>query len=443
MTMPMMTRAHYRRELVAWAFLPVLMGVVEGGMISVIAKNAFEGRVNNAWLNFAVAVLAGAPAFANITSFLWAALANGRDKVRFMVALKIATAVMIVMIALLPLNALGLVLLTLLVIGTRACWAGVVTIRSTVWRANYPRNARANMAGKLATIQAFVIAGTGWFVAEMMTLDENSFRIIYPVAAIIGTVGALVYRGLRVRGQRALLRAERRDGSSLAMVNPWQLVRVLRDDRDYRSFMICMFIFGTGNMMITAPLVIMLRDVFEMSYRGGMLISGVIPIALMPLSIPIWSKLLDRMHVIRFRAIHSWTFVAAALAMLLAGLLVEPMLLWVAAVLKGFAFGGGVLAWNLGHHDFAPAHKASQYMGVHVTLTGLRGFLAPVLAVGLYELFNRAFYENAGSWVFAICLALNVIGAVGFMKMHRRMVARREKVDFGEDGPPVQPPAAG
>jgi hypothetical protein len=408
----------------------------------VIAKNAFEGHVADKPLNFAVAVLAGAPAFANITSFLWAALVHGRDKVRFIFWLKVATALMVATIALVPINAIGLLMLTLCVIGTRSCWAGVVTIRSTVWRANYPRNARANMAGKLATIQAFVIAGTGLLVAEAMTLEEDSFRVLYPLAAVIGIVGAWIYRGLRVRGNRALLKAERAGSTKRALINPWAMVRILKEDRAYRGFMMCMFIFGTGNMMITAPLVIMLRDVFEMGYRGGMLISGVIPIALMPLSIPIWSKLLDRVHVIRFRAIHSWSFVAAALAMLLAAVLIEPTFLWIAAVLKGFAFGGGVLAWNLGHHDFAPAHRASQYMGIHVTLTGMRGFIAPILAVGIYEIIER-YHPGHGGWVFAVCLALNLIGTIGFMSMHKRMVARTQKMDFGDTGPPVQPPAAG
>lgn len=440
--MPRLSRGHYRRELTAWAFLPVMMGVVEGGMVGVIAKNAFEGRVEPHLLNFAVAALAGAPAFANITSFLWAALSHGRDKIRFLFGLKVATAILVALIALVPRDPVGLIILTGAVIGTRSCWAGVVTIRSTVWRANYPRNARANMAGKLATLQAILIALTGFGVAEAMEWDENAFRFLYPLAGLVGVIGALIYRKLRVRGHRALIKAEVAGSTKRALVNPLSMLRVLREDRDYRSFMICMFIFGTGNMMITAPLVIMLREVFNKGYREGMLISHVIPIIIMPLAIPMWSRLLDRTHVLRFRAIHSWMFVMAAATMLFAATTRQPEWLWLSAVFQGFAFGGGVLAWNLGHHDFAPAHKASQYMGVHVTLTGTRGLIAPMLAVGLYEWLNRR-QEGAGNWVFAFCLALNLSGAIGFGLLHRRMLARKRRIDFGDSGPPVQPPAAG
>lgn len=443
--MPRLSRAHYRKELASSAFLPVMMAVVEGGIVSVIAKNAFQGRVPDATLNFTVAVLAGAPAFSNITSFLWAHLANGRDKIRFLTWMHLATALLVLLIAFVPLNWGGLLVLTACVVGARMCWAGVVTIRSTIWRANYPRSARANMAGKLTMIQSLIIAAVGWGLAEAMTHDERAFRLVYPVAAVAGLIGAMIYNTLRMRGHRAMVLAERAtyNGSPGGLLfSPIQLVQVLRDDRNFRHYMMCMFVFGTGNMMITAPLVIMLRDVFEMEYRGGMLISGVVPILLMPLSIPIWSRLLDNVHIIRFRAIHSWAFVSAAAAMLFATVTHQPQYLWLSAILQGAAFGGGMLAWNLGHHDFAPAHKASQYMGVHVTLTGLRGIIAPILAVGLYQALGKI-SEGAGAWVFSVCLALNLTGAVGFNVLYRQMAGRAQKMDVSDPGPPVQPPAAG
>ena len=82
-----------------------------------------------------------------------------------------------------------------------------------------------------------------------------------------------------------------------------------------------------------------------------------------------------------------------------------------------------MLAGNLEHHDFAPLADASRYMGVHVTLTGARGLLAPLLAVGLYELLNGV-SDGAGAWVFGVCMALTATGALGFGFMHRAMTAR-------------------
>lgn len=440
--MPQLSRGHYRRELTVSALLPVMMGVVEGTVVGVMVRNAFDGSVPDKGLNFAVAVLAGAPAFANVTSFIWSAIGHGQHKIRVLVALKIAAAILIALVAVAPRSPAGLLLLTASVVGARACWAGVVTIRSTVWRANYPRNARAKMAGKFATVQSLLLAATGYLLAEAMSWHEEAFRLLYPLAAAFGIAGAMVYRKMRVRGHRALLIAERRESGSRSLVSPLQLWRILRDDRNYRHYMACMFLFGTGNMMTAAPLVIMLREVFDMGYRRGMLVSSVIPIALTPLTIPIWSRLLDNVHIIKFRAIHSWAFVCAATTMLVAVVSEQWQWFILSASLQGVAFGGGMLAWNLGHHDFAPAHKASQYMGVHVTLTGMRGMLAPLLAVGLYEWLNTL-EPGAGAWVFAFCVLLNMSGAIGFGLMHKRMVGPGHKADLSDAGPPLQPPAAG
>jgi MFS family permease len=436
-----MLRGSYARELAAWCFLPLMLGVVEGGVTGVLAKTFFAGAVDGYRLNFAVAVLAGAPALANIVSFLWAALSHGRDKIRMLTGLQAAAATCALLIALMPRNELGLWVLMFGAVGTRMCWSGVVTIRSTVWRTNYPRHVRARFAGRLAAVQALVMTLAGLAVGAAMRANEEAFRVLYPIAAVGGFAGTWIYSGLRVRGHRALLRAERSDRHHPgSRVNPLRLRQVLQADVRFRRYMTCMFVFGTGNLMVTAPLVIMLKDRFALDPLSAVLIASAVPTLLMPVSIPLWSRLLDRVHVIQFRAVHSWAFVAST-AMLLAGAVSRHVeLLWAGAALKGIAFGGGVLGWNLGHHDFAPVQRAGQYMGVHVTLTGIRGLLAPLIAVGLYETLERL-HPGSGAWTLAACLGLNVTGAVWFVLMRRTLRGQGGEAEF-EDGPPLQPPAA-
>ncbi len=436
-----MLRANYSRELTAWFFLPFMLGAVEGGVTGVLAKTFFAGAVHPYRLNLAVAVLAGAPAFANIVSFLWAGLSHGRHKIAMLVTLQAAASACVGLIALAPRSEMGLWLLIFGAAGTRVCWSGVVTLRSTVWRANYPRHARARLAGKLATVQALVMTVAGLGIGAAMTANVQSFRWLYPAAAVCGFVGAWLYSGVRLRGHRALMRAENGELEGLSWANPLEMRRVLLGDARFRRYMTCMFVFGSGNLMVMAPLVIMLKDRFDLDALVSVLIATSIPTLLMPVSIPIWSRLLDRVHVIRFRAIHSWSFVASTGTFLFGAVTGHLWLLWIGAALKGLAFGGGVLGWNLGHHDFAPAERASQYMGVHVTLTGIRGLLAPIIAVSLYELLEWA-RPGTGAWTLALCLALTLTGAVWFVLMRRTLSGPGCDSEF-EDGPPVQPPAAG
>ncbi len=426
---PRLARMQFRREFLAWLLLPVMLGMVEGGVAGVLANIAFADHVPRQWLNIAVALITGAPAFANVTSFLWNALSQGRHKIYFLVFLQVLAAVLVCSIGFAPTNVAGLILLTTCVVGSRMCWAGVVTLRSTVWRANYPRTTRATLAGKLVIGQTLVMAAVGILFGLALSHSPRSYHVLYPAAAMIGFIGAMVFRQLRMRGHHALLAAERsameQHGRRTKLANPLQILQTLREDQLFRRYMISMFIFGIGNLSVTAPLVIIVKDQFGYEYLGGILVTATIPILVMPFCIPLWSRLFDRMHIIHFRSIHCWSFISSTFALLLAALIGSEILLWLSAILRGVGFGGGVLGWNLGHHDFTTTEHASRYMGIHVTLTGIRGFIGPAAAVALYQWFNQM-QDGAGGWVFAVCLFLNVTGAMCFFWLKRQIGAKED-----------------
>jgi hypothetical protein len=87
----------------------------------------------------------------------------------------------------------------------------------------------------------------------------------------------------------------------------------------------------------------------------------------------------------------------------------------------GIARGGGTLAWQLGHNDFAPANQLSQYMGVHVTLTGLRGATAPFIGIFLYTGAAFISWDGIGAWIFALAAAISGVAGLGFNRLYQSM----------------------
>ena len=77
--------ALYRRELLPWALSGFTLGMVEGATAAVLVKRGFTGLAAPAAVNLAVAFVSGAPALSNMVSFVWANLAQGREKVRLVV----------------------------------------------------------------------------------------------------------------------------------------------------------------------------------------------------------------------------------------------------------------------------------------------------------------------------------------------------------------------
>lgn len=423
-TLPPMLRLTYGRELVSWAFLPLMLGAIEGGTIGIVIKKAFSGQegVSTEWLDLATAWALAAPNIANLTSFLWAACAKGRAKVPFISWLQIAACLMVAAIALFPRNGWGL-LATCIALGfARTAWTGVITIRAAVWRNNYPNASRAEIAGKLATVQSIFLAAAGLLVGRAMDHNPDNYHYLFPLLATFGLIGNHIYRKVRLRRARQLQRAELDGRKKDNGFSPMGMVQLLREDKLYARFMWWMSVFGFGNLMLSAPMTYVVTDELNMSYTAGIMINAIIPLAVMPFAIPLWSRFMSRTHIIEFRAVHGWSFVAASVAVTFASYFASAPLMYLASVLLGIGYAGGTLAWNLGHQDFASAERDADYMAVHVTLNGIRGILAPIAAWGLHQWLAPL---GQAPLVLVICTVINAVGVLGFLSMRAALLRQR------------------
>jgi hypothetical protein len=86
---------------------------------------------------------------------------------------------------------------------------------------------------------------------------------------------------------------------------------------------------------------------------------------------------------------------------------------------------GGTLAWQLGHNDFAPKERLSAYMGIHVTLTGVRGAVAPFAGMALYLGWDAKGHvpgsTGLGVWLFVLSALLGVVAWRGFARLLQDM----------------------
>lgn len=428
--LPYMVRPLLRLELISTVCFAVLIAVIEGGIISVFTKKTFASIAPKSYLNLFVAFLGATPEIANILSFLWSWLGQGRRKIPLINTLQLVVITAVAAIAMVPTTYSGLIALAILAFVARTCWSGMITIRPTVWRANYDSATRARAVARLSTAQMLVAATLGICLGTLLDIDPDYYHLLVPASAAFGLVAVWATHKLRVRHERRLLASEKLDSAALSPLQAASVVvRVLRADRWYRRFMNCMFLLGLGNLMLPPILVIILAEEFGAGYLHSILVTTAIPALITPLAIPMWSRMLDRAHVVRFRTIQSWTFVVASLIMAVAAYFHLRDLLFVSAALQGVGFAGGALAWNLGHVDFAPPSQTSQYMATHVTLNGVRGLIAPFSSVFLYQAAKATSLPNPGVLVLLLASAIAALGALGFARLHVDMGPLAQRVN--------------
>ncbi|MAE63092.1 MAG: hypothetical protein CMJ18_02365 [Phycisphaeraceae bacterium] len=438
---PWITRQSYHHELVNCFAFPVAISLIEGTVIGVLAKKTFHV---GPWM---FATLMAVPMLANVSSYLWARALRGRRKVRSITLIQIGLLASVASIGLLPTNAYGPILLIGLVAIAKVLQTGLITARSTVWRYNYPRAVRARIVGRLSVIANTAIGIAPLAGYAVVDYHPQSFRIIYPLGVGISIIGVIWYSRVRLRGERALLRFEReRDARPSPHGTPGPIYEydpndtgsfwsVLKKDHFFRRYMKWQFMAGLAAMMSEVIVIWMIVDLTG-GFRHPFLISIALGVALPMIStittMPAWARMLDRVHVTRVRYYQGLVITVVQLLYWIGAAIGSLSVFAVARVVLGGFRGAGILAWQLGHNDFADRRFVAVYMGIHVTLTGVRGAAAPFVAMMLYkgpvslpDWLGMPAHDGVSHHAMLIIAAMSLIAAVGQRHLARR-IARSE-----------------
>lgn len=410
----------FRREQLAEMTLPLALSLMEGGFVGVVAAKAFAAP---AWV---IAVISAAPMFGNLSSFLWNRVAAARPKVPLLTGLQCAVLLCVLAVALSPRSAAGTWVLMGSVVLSRLLIAGIVTVRSVAWSLNYERGLRARATARLQTITSLMLVLTTTVASLVLDAHPENFRWIY-AAGLLGACGGVwIFRGVTVRGEKRHQVLERRSQRDPAERSGF--LAILRGDRRYARYQLHQFISGAAAMALEPPLVLLVTQQMGASYFASIGVVMLIPFLLNLATLPLWARHLDRVHVAEFRARQNALWVAGVLVMCIGAWQLSLGWLVVGRVLTGLTNGGGTLAWQLGHNDFAPREQLAAYMGVHVTLTGVRGAFAPFLGTALYVGWQPLGWlpgsGGLGPWLFVLSALLGVVAWHGFSRLAREIGPR-------------------
>ncbi len=405
-----------RSEIFTWVSLVFVMSIMEGSFIGILIKNGFQGQVNDWTLNLTVAIATGAPYYANLLSFFWVKMSRGRSKAVLVSNLAIICCLCAFAISFIPMNTFGLIVLLVLLIITRVCWSGILTIRSNIWRVNYPRHIRGKVTAKMSTMAAFLMSLAALLAGWILDKQFEAFHWLYIGFAFLSIIGAFRYRFLSVRHQKKEISREKNPSNHLPMK---KLFSLLTENKSFGKYMLAMFTLGTGNLMLMAPLIIYLNEYTTLSKTSQILITLAIPLGLIPIAVNWWARLLDGHHIFHFRRIHSWFFVVAISLFLIAQISHLNFIFFIGSVCYGLAISGGLIGWNLGHNDFVGKASPMEYMAVHVTLTGLRGLIAPLVGIGFYQ-WLESLKPGYGQYALLLPLLLSTLGGILFFYFNQQ-----------------------
>ena len=281
-----------------------------------------------------------------------------------------------------------------------------------MYRVLYPTTHRGAAVGVLKAIMAVsallvTAAGYLWF-----NYQESQYWVLFLAVAMLLLIGSLFYGAIPVRSQDSMLVT----GTGSPLVAFGTGLKVFLTDRRFLLYQIGFSFAGTANHMVFWMVPNLCTKYLGLSDENTRFISALIPALLVTFSAPFWGRYLDRVNPMLGRATFNVLQGIAFVLFAVGGLSGTIWLVVVGSVLHGVSAGGSAVNWLTGSLYFAGRDRVSLYNAVHVGLTGVRGFLAPLVGLMLYTVgplgWGNLTGLSLGPHVFWGASGLSFLGAV-------------------------------
>lgn len=286
----------------------------------------------------------------------------------------------------------------------------------SLWQANVSAGSRNKLWGMTVALSTIVSMACAAGAGQILDINQFNFRWLFAISGLIGLLGTLVLARAPLRGQYKLATDLPRLNLRKLFIEPIKgFVALLKRDRCFLHFEAAFFLYGSALMLMFPVMPFYLKDVAGLNYtqigiaQGPLAMAGVIMLS------PIWGKYMDG----RGPAALCY-LIFAILSIFPLGLFIGMeyfegrnllIVIYSAYLVFGIGMSGINVAWSLAPVTFARGADASPYSGAHVTITGIRGSIAPMLGALMMSIsFETVFIASA---------TLFLLGSLG-MILHSR-----------------------
>lgn len=346
---------------------------------------------------FQIGLATSAPCIGYLFATLWARQMEGKSKLPFVTITWVLSRGLFVLTPLLVGNPPNRAMFVMLI-----CLAPIVFSVSTpaytaIMKDIYPDEMRGRLMSfvrvGMAISMLLTAPAMGW-LQEKMGLD---FRWMFAFGGVFGVGTAFAFSHLRLP-----------DVPNTSTPPP--VAAFMRDtfgilvhDRGYRWFQVSVVISGFGNLVACTLYPIYQVDHFHISPQQIANLTLETGIASL-LSLFFFGWFMDR-----FGSLSAVLLGVAIICLTPICYAFGPTIYWLyaGAFFMGFAGAGTELGYLNTTLMFAARGRAAQYQAVHSSLFGLRGTIAPLVAIRLFDLLGKSFPVT-----FMVCLSIMFLGVV-------------------------------
>jgi MFS family permease len=390
---PVVSRYTYRYHLRAEILNSLFAGIF--GLSEAVARKSLGAS------DIEIIILTTASAAFALLAFIWGSLMEGQRKSFFILTAALIGRGMLILTALVS-GSIWFVLLCCCVFFADPI---VAPAQQSLMQSNYDPTWRGRLLGRVVlwTRGFFILSALG--AAYLLEHDPRLYRLLFPVAGVIGCLAYVQYAVIRIR------RNAREPGLQRPPLSETLAAfkRILRHNRDFDCFERNFFIYGIGFFLVLPANVFLLVDHLGLSYSEISMARLVLFQVTFALFSPLAGRFLDDWKAVRTATASFAVLALYPICLYFAYALKSTDLVYAGFAIFGIAMAGVNSAWNLGAIEFAGRKDASLFMGVHLTAVGVRGLFVPMIGYAVTALFNLG----------TVYLTASVLFALAALSMHR------------------------
>lgn len=374
-----------------------------------------------------LAAMAAAPFMGNLFALFWARAMEGRRKVPFVKWSQITARSLVVMMAFAggPWS-FAAVISGAQIVGTVATPAYASVIKDV-----YPDDQRGRiMSLTRAALLAAQIAATfaaGW------ALRYYSYRIVFPAAAVVGVLAAIVFGRIHPREEASGdvdggdgKGANRGLGASLGQTFEYLVstFRILREDHAFRWFALSVFTYGFGNLLMM-PIIPIIQVKLQMTTSEMSWLANIGQMFAV-VAYFYWGRYID------LNSPQRAVVISILLNAFIPFLYMSATNFWMllpAFLISGITNAGIDLSYFSAILSFANEQTVSRYQALQSFLLGIRGTIAPFAGGAMAAALLR--HNLSLRWAFAVALVFIAAGCWMQVVAMRRQAARERLEEIG------------
>jgi MFS family permease len=282
-----------------------------------------------------------------------------------------------------------------------------------MFRMLYPDTHRSAAVGLLRAVSAISglsITITSWW---WFALWPAWYAGLFCIMGLMLFSSAWYYSKIPVP-RKSMFERENRDGLMASFKNG---CRIFFSDRRFVLYQFGFALAGIANHIGLYLVPRIMRENAGAADATIRFVTAVMPVLLLVMTAPLWGRYMDKKSPMTARGIFNVLQIFAFVFYAVGGVTGQVWPLALGGMIHALSNGGGSINWITGSMYFAKPEDVSLYNGIHVFLTGVRGFIGPPLAMFLFvETETIGSLKIAGlgmgPWIFLVSAVLSLLGAV-------------------------------